>query len=156
MEDLILQSSNTMEENILAIIEFVKQVEREHGLSDEEIEYKYTRGNCKNLAQLAILDTLVRLFGKIRGASVVKIDEYNISFPHYYLKVETKKGNACFYDILGKKSNQEMINFMKSDYWKKYNLKVAKNLVANKHLQFSYVLDACEQHIKVEGNNIIV
>ena len=154
MEDLVLPTSNTLEENVLAIIDFVKQVEREYGLSDEEIEYKYTRGSCKNLAQLAILDTLVRLFGNIRGTSVVKI-EYNRSFPHYYFKVEEKKGNSYFYDILGKKTNKEMVDFMNGDYWKKYNLKVAKSLASKKGLQFSYVLDACEQHIKADGNNII-
>ncbi len=55
MEDLVLLESNSVEENILAIIEFIKQVEREHGLSEDEIVYKYTCGACKHHIKTGVL-----------------------------------------------------------------------------------------------------
>lgn len=52
MEKLVINTNSPEEENILKIIEYVKQIERGKGLSEEKIEYKYTHGDCTCLAFL--------------------------------------------------------------------------------------------------------
>ena len=154
MENLILPATNTIEQNVLAIIEFVKQVEREHGLSEEQIIHKYTCGYCGFLVDV-VIKTLDKLFGTIKE---IKKCTRNINYNdelcyHCYLCLKTAKGKSFYYDILGKKTKKQMLSFVNGDFWYREDEKNwVKDFEYSREYSFKkYVAEACEQHIQAEG-----
>ncbi len=151
MKDLILSESNSTEENILAIIEFVKQVEREHGLSDDEIVYKYTFGLCWQLANF-ISRTLKFLFGIKDIKEIYRIGNMEYIDHHVYVQYRDRKLNRCFYfDILGKKTEREVSSFMQSNFWEELDSKGIRKSNSDKLFwETDYVDKACLEHIFAE------
>jgi len=155
MEDLILLTTSTMEEKILAIIEFVKQVEREHGLSEDEIIYKYTCGACFELSYYIVKGMLKYLyncsFEKLNACYMVGDRKYIDH--HVYLKMKGKtESEDLYFDIFGKKTKQEVDGFMTSDFWKELqNSRDWADVKHNKEFwKGDYVLEACKKHIIAE------
>lgn len=126
MNKLVLKSNEPTEENILAIINYVRALERENGLSDEEISYKYTHGDCTCLTTLInyfLPKVKVYLFEKemesshycvgIRG-DIVKDSKLAIS---YEMEGRRERGCKYYYDINGRKYFEEMCSFIESEYY---------------------------------------
>lgn len=101
---LKLSYFDTDEQNILKLIELVKQKEKERGLSQEEIDFKYTHGFCAALANY-IRASLLKCF----GFDAIMATRLNHSFISH---------NGASYDILGKKNVSEMHAFLESEYFK--------------------------------------
>lgn len=114
MEQLRLNVNDATEENIYKIIDYVIKLEKEHGLTDDEIIYKYTHSDCICLAFLIktlLPNVIVKWFGScsldahcciaIKGDSNLdsKLDDF-IDEDLYY------------FDINGKKYYDEMCLFL--------------------------------------------
>lgn len=119
MQVLVLNRADQLEDNILAIIDFVKRVEKEHGLTDEQIIVKYTCRYCSVLACDFVVKTLHSLLGVEEDevdASLQKVATRKAAH-HYYVELKQRGKKPVYFDILGKKSLEEMQNFVNSDYW---------------------------------------
>ena len=153
MTDLVLKVSDSIEENILKIIDFVNQYEKENGLTEEEILFKYSYLHHYHLA-VVIVDILEKMYGKIRGLGIDK-SEYAVNGKVWqahswvkYIDYENKK--ATYFDIFGKKSTEETNDFI--------------SLLMNKEVELhnKYESRACRythadlwplrfRHIKIDG-----
>lgn len=117
---LKLSYFDTDEQNILKLIGLVKQKEKERGLSQEEIDFKYTHGFCSALANY-IRESLSKCFGFDTGM-VSRLHHCFISH------------NGASYDILGKKSESEMFAFLQRGYFKN-----GQPLFENKNIRKGHV-----------------
>ncbi len=155
MEDLVLSVNDSLEDNILAIIDFVKQVEKENGLTEEQIEHKYSCGCCAVLALELIKENIERLFGTTKELEGFAIETGNKKInTHSYLKLKKDLPEEdLYFDIFGKKTIKEVKKFISSKFWDKEFLKpwVAKFEKENNLGQYMYVQEACYTRIKVEG-----
>lgn len=162
MEDLILSGQEELGVSVTKIIEFVKQLERERGLSEEEIQYKYACGHCDNLAKL-VVNLINNLFGKQRTIGVDKVEftrgDGQWTYHSYVKVINPGKGPSDFYDILGKKNYEETQQFIEEMHdgefelakkFKGSNFRLTRNFGL-----FRYVTDTCEQHIKVDTDTRI-
>ena len=82
----------------LAFIEYVKQIERERGLTDEEIAAKYLCGSCEILADAIV--NLLKLYGKNAMKYPMEVDylEKDGSIQH--------NGKHVVVDLYEKEDNQ--------------------------------------------------
>ena len=102
-------SFEATEENILAVINVVKNLEKMTNKSSVEIVKKYTEGKCSSLAALInhlVPDCTVTI------AATLEDDGYTIKFYHYMVKLD-EKNNAkpCYYDINGKIPEKDITNY---------------------------------------------
>lgn len=102
-------SFEATEENILAVINVVKNLEKMTNKSSVEIVKKYTEGKCSSLAALInhlVPDCTITL------AATLEDDGYTIKFYHYMVKLD-KKNNAktCYYDINGRLPEKEVMKY---------------------------------------------
>ena len=113
MENLTLQNNEATKENILAIIEYVKSVERNNGLTDEQIIHKYTQSDCRCLASLItyiLPDTELIMFLADSPSAY--------EFFHYYAAINKNKSkntnfeNLEYFDINGKKDFKKAEKFV--------------------------------------------
>ena len=115
-EKPIVLPSGSIEQQIEFIIKLVKEFERKYnGLTDEEISYKYTHGDCGCLA------TLIKRF--IPKASVKGLGdgEYahtviRIKDPNYISEERPVfHEDIILYDINGRKTYDEMVDYIVSE-----------------------------------------
>lgn len=107
MKPIILDPELTTEEQVLFVIERIKAFERKYyGLTDREIEYKYTHRDCNALA--CVIESLIQ--GVVPGrfhrgqssqhtAISIYTDDDGNSIP---------KEERFFYDIKGKQTRAEI------------------------------------------------
>ena len=155
MEDLILTKQNSMEENILAIINFVKKVEAKNGLSKDQIVYKYTCGLCEDLAYNIIYTTLRKLFGNVKGLGCICLYP-NCEQINYHWLVKLDKPyfkKELYFDITGKKTKKEIEEYLKSDFWDCQYTQPWLKSFNNKYTSFAtdYVKAECKKHIKLQA-----
>lgn len=114
-----IKQEDTSEEIILKFIEYIKEVERARGLTDEQIIAKYTNGCCADIEE-AISDFL-----KINGIDSqtkrisCKIPSNNLGredSPHYLVQISDTPDNYSYYDILGKHDSQFLAYFAEKFY----------------------------------------
>lgn len=105
MKDLFLSKTDTDEKNIKKIIKFVKNLEKENGLSEEEIKIKYTFGGCSILA-----DTVRYVFANVLGKEVEYSAVSGNGKTHFFVILN----DECF-DINGKSSFFQLQDFVNSD-----------------------------------------
>lgn len=134
MEKLILPNQNATEENILRIIEYVRQVEKSKGLTDEQISYKYTHGDCNCLADLIktlLPDVKLKGFGSSNGDahSCVAIK----GNPDVDERLDRFIGEDFYYfDINGKKYYDEMCEYLANTFHTDVNkIRVNHHYVVN-------------------------
>ena len=135
-KNLKLSYFDTDEQNILKLIEFVKQKEKERGLSQEEIDFKYTHGFCAALANY-IRVSLLKCFGFDANMA----SRLNHSFISH---------NGAYYDILGKKNANEMYEFLESEYFKN-----GQPPFANADIREDYVEIEEMKHWKTYTNDML-
>ena len=94
-------------ENILRLIEYVKTVEKENGLTDEEISQKYTHKDCRCLV------SLINSFFPNTNSVMFLLDEEDVHFV-VSLDVVSKNGETqtSYFDINGEKSFSDVCLFM--------------------------------------------
>lgn len=94
-------------ENILSFIEYVKSVEKENGLTDEEISQKYTHKDCRCLV------SLINSFFPNTNSVMFLLDEEDVHFV-VSLDVISKNGEiqTSYFDINGEKSFSGVCLFM--------------------------------------------
>lgn len=94
-------------ENILSFIEYVKTVEKENGLTDEEISQKYTHSDCRCLV------SLINSFFPNTNSVMFLLDEEDVHFV-VSLDVISKNGEiqTSYFDINGEKSFSDVCLFM--------------------------------------------
>ena len=115
MEDLVLKPECGIEENILKIIDYVKQYEQQNGLSEEEVLFKYSCLHSKHLA-VVILDVLDKMYGKIKGLGVA--EEHcqtngRAWQSHGWVKFIDYNNHKCgYFDIYGRKTSEEATEFL--------------------------------------------
>lgn len=94
------------EQNVLSIIQLLKQLERISNKSSDEIVKKYTQGKCSTLAGLInhfVPDSQICL------STTLENDGYTIKFYHYLIKLTGKTPeDDCYYDITGKITPQQL------------------------------------------------
>ena len=154
MEDLILTFENGLEDCIIKIIEFVKQVEREQGLTDEQIVHKYTCGSCGNLALRLVKPTLERLFGEVEELEGVTFDTCYAQVPkHTYLKLKRENQEDLYFDIFGVKTLKQVEEFLATKFWEKeYQKPWVKKFEKEHNLgEYLSILQKCYQYIKTNG-----
>ena len=118
MKKLVLNSNDLEEINIRKIIEYVRQFEKEKGLSDEEITHKYTHGDCVCLAfliKILLPSVKVKWFGSCSDDAhcciAIKGD------PKLDSKLEDFIDEDLYYfDINGKKYYDEMREFLSETF----------------------------------------
>ncbi len=115
MEDLVLKVEDSIEENILKIIEYVKQYEMGNGLTEEEVLFKYSYMNSNHLAAV-ISDIIEKLYGKIRGFGIDKVEYIanGRAWSHSWVKyIDYNNNHKCsYFDIFGVKSTEETNDFI--------------------------------------------
>lgn len=107
MKEFVIKSELSDRENILRLIEHVKNVERENGLSDKEINQKYTHKDCRCLVSI-----INRCFPNIKPVMFL-LDEEDVHFVAM-LESEFKNGEkkTTYFDINGEKSFSDVCLFM--------------------------------------------
>jgi len=117
MEKLILNKNDSIQDNILKIIEHVKKQERNNGLTDEQISYKYIHGDCSvlvNIIKQIYPEAQEVLFGEgeyghfcvsIKGnpAEDSKLEDFHMEDRYYF-------------DINGRKYFDEMREFISEEF----------------------------------------
>ena len=113
MESLTLQNSDATEENISSIIEYVKSIERDNGLTDEQITYKYTQSDCRCLATLIkhfLPDTELIMF--------IAESPSAYEFFHFYAAINKNQNRTLdfkklkYFDINGQKDFEQAEKFV--------------------------------------------
>lgn len=116
MKKVILQSNEPSVENIMKLIELIKSLEKEKGLSNDEIIKKYTHSDCKFLVSM-----VQQIIPKVKPVLFV-LDEEKF---HYFIGVDLEQREACqkskqqkkiYFDINGKKSYEEACAFMSEEF----------------------------------------
>ena len=114
-----VSKEDSNEELILKFIEYIKNVERARGLTEEQIIAKYTNGCCGDLEE-AITDFLKakgidsqtkRISCKIPNNNLGRKDS-----PHYLVQISDTPESYSYYDIIGKHDSQFLIHFAKKFY----------------------------------------
>ncbi len=118
MLQLVLNPDSSDEENIYKIIDCVKKLEKEKGLSDEEISKKYTQGDCICLASLIktlLPNVKIKWFGSsltdAHCCVAIKGDPDKDSKLEDFIDED-----LYYYDINGKKYYDEMREFLSSTF----------------------------------------
>ena len=154
MKELILSADDSLEENVLKIIEFVKLVEKYEGLTDEQIVHKYTCGSCGNLALRLVKPTLERLFGEVEELEGVTFDTGYAQVPkHTYLKLKRENQEDLYFDIFGVKTLKQVEEFLATKFWEKEYQKPRVKKFEKEHNLGEYlsILQKCYQYIKTNG-----
>ncbi len=159
MQELILSKDSKLEDNIFAIIGFIKELERENGLTDEEIVHKYTCGHCCELALDIMKATMDRLYGNVEEISGYTVDTGDKRFPtHTYLKLKrSPDAEDIYFDIMGAKTIGEIDKFTKSNFWKDEYKKpwVEQFDKVSGTTSYLNILASCYDLIKMEGLTIV-
>ncbi len=109
MNNLRLRNNNPTEENVLKIINHIKDIETERGLTKDEIEYKYTQGHCSSLVEM-----VQHFLPSVRPIWFWNYEECS----HYCLAIENPDKNSGkyldldYFDINGKKSYKQITDWM--------------------------------------------
>ena len=134
MGKLILTPNQNIETNIQAVLKRVVELEREFGLSDEEIKCKYTCGCCGPLVDMivALLDLYAKQ--KVRkdiGTTMSQHCSIYIIDPTTKDKPPLLRGKI-FYDILGRHDESEKdkwrkdLDYLQTEVIKKYDSRHSK------------------------------
>lgn len=98
-------------ENILSFIEYVKSVEKENGLSCQEIKQKYTHSDCRCLV------SLINSFFPNTNSVMFLLDEEDV---HFVASLDTNSKNGekqtIYFDINGEKSFSEVCAFLLQNF----------------------------------------
>ncbi|MBQ3502772.1 MAG: hypothetical protein IJA72_03815 [Clostridia bacterium] len=110
---LKLRNNDATEENILKIIRHIKDIETKRGLTESEIEHKYTYGYCSSLVEI------VQHF--LPECKSILFWGYDEDVVHFCVGVKCQaKSNIHedldYYDINGKKSYDEMVEWMAKEF----------------------------------------
>lgn len=129
-----ISERDSTESIILQFIEYVKEIERKRGLTEEQIIAKYSHGCCEQL-QHGILD-VARAFGKhcinrrISNCQMPKLENLSNEGSHYVVEtypedmstdeILSEKGskNVRFFDITGKHNADWPLKFANEFYIK--------------------------------------
>ena len=99
-------------ENILSFIEYVKSVEKENGLTDEEISQKYTHKDCRCLV------SLINSFFPNTNSVMFLLDEEDV---HFVASLDTSSKNGekqtIYFDINGEKKFFRSMCFFVAKLW---------------------------------------
>ena len=113
MNMLILKNNEPTAENILSLIEIIKQIERENGLTEKQIIDKYTHNDCLCLA------TMINYVLPTTKMVMLVLDEDCFHcFVCADLKEKTnglpqnKYANFAYFDINGKKSFEQACEYV--------------------------------------------
>ncbi len=118
------------EQNVLAVIQLVKQLERVSNKSSVEIVKKYTEGKCSTLAGL--INHFVPE-SQIHLAATVENDGFTIKFYHYMIKLAGKtEKEDCYYDINGRIPAKDLPTYCSSLLKEPDKSKIYYNDVNNK------------------------
>ena len=148
MENLVLDEKDDLGSNVLKIIEFVKQVERERGLTDEEMVYKYTHGHCWVLAT-CVVETINRIFGEVKEVQEQSFAKFNT---HWYVEVKTNEGEF-YYDICGKKTKEEVEAYMDNlEGLVREAVRFRDFDVCEKYWLVDYIKEECKKYIFGSAN----
>lgn len=167
MDKLYLSTEKSEEENILSIVNFVREIEKKRGLTDEEIDYKYTHGFCSKLAQI-VKDTMKEVLDvKISSKSFEELSTPQNPFTHVYLTPKRNKSetpnqsmslseamaNKKYIDICGVKKRADVLEFMNSDYMKNKDEKLEEKI--NREIEDESIVkiqELCFQNIQLNPN----
>ena len=107
MKEFVIKSELSERENILRLIEHVKNVERENGLSDKEINQRYTHKDCRCLVSI-----INRCFPSIKPIMFL-LDEEDVHFVALLDSISKNgKKRTSYFDINGEKDFSGMCVFM--------------------------------------------
>ncbi len=118
------------EQNVLAVIQLVKQLEAANNKTSVDTHKKYTQGKCSVLAGLInqfIPDSQIYL------AATVADDGFSIKFYHYMIKLHGKdKSKDCYYDITGKITAKDLPTYCSNLLSEPDKSKIYYNDIKNK------------------------
>jgi len=114
--------NDTSEQLIFKYLEYLKNIERARGLTDEQITAKYVNGRCENLmiGIANVLKTMDRQFAtrKIKCKVPEGIENY-VDGSHFVIELQDEKsGKSLYYDIRGK-SDREFLNEFAENFYVK-------------------------------------
>ena len=114
--------SDTTEQLIFKYLEYLKNVERARGLTDEQITAKYVNGRCGNLQMgiASVLKTMDREYAtrKITCKAPEGIENY-VDGSHFVIELyDEKTGKSQYYDIRGKSDRESLNEFAENFYVK--------------------------------------
>lgn len=113
MQKLYLSERNSDAENVLYIIDYLKEVDFEQGLSLEEIQYKYTHGFCYDLVEL-----INKIYDKV-FCEILDIEYFNFKNGrdcHFYIKINDDD-KEYYIDIMGIQTIEQVQQMMKSEFF---------------------------------------
>ena len=155
MDKLYLSPYDSDEMNVLKIIEYIRKSDVSQGLTDEQIDYKYTHGFCADLAFL-----IERVFSKVLG---IKVESKQFDVvekgdagdkaidSHFYVEYATEKGKG-YADILGVMEIDKIQEWLRSDYMRSTRddyLNIIKG--AKAALIFENTEEACLKNIELDS-----
>ncbi len=107
MKRFVIKNELSDKENILAFIEHIKSIERQNGLSEDEIKHKYTHKDCRCLV------SLINGYFPNTKSVMFLLDEEDVHFVASLDSV-SKEGEkqTTYFDINGEKNFSEMCVFM--------------------------------------------
>ena len=113
MKILKLINNEATEENILKIIQHIKDIETAEGLTQQEIEHKYTCGYCSSLVEM-----VQHFLPQCRSICFWSADD----IAHFCIGIEPQCSNSNehkeldYFDINGKKSFNEMAQWLAKEF----------------------------------------
>lgn len=112
MNILKLINNDAVEENVLKIIEHIKKIETAHGLTEDKIIHKYTHGYCSSLVEI-----VEHFLPNVRPVCFWSCEE----FAHFCIEIKGSNNSnnyddLSYYDINGKKSYNEMLEWMANEF----------------------------------------
>lgn len=113
MKTLKLRNDEATEENILKIIKHIKDIETAEGLTQQEIEHKYTCGYCSSLVEM-----VQHFLPQCRYICFWSADD----IAHFCIGIERQGSSSKehrdldYFDINGKKSFDEMAQWLAKEF----------------------------------------